>query len=372
MPELLLLEGEDLPELMSRVREELGPRATIVRAERVRHGGVAGFFAREHYELTVEVPDRPRAPSRTTIPAADPLEALMDAADRAEASGRGVPEPAVSTAGARFAAVLEGVRALAGDAAARPAAPDCRGDVAGALTATPGTGAPGTSPASRSAVVVPASDPPGAEPSWGRSAVALLAAGVPAELLDRAGSVAEVLERIPQPPDAPRQPGQVLVVVGPPQAATATAGLLRLRWDLPEGAVVAAGDEGLTSGAAVVRWRVRSGQAPHPWVLVVGVTDDPTGRLLASGLVAAAQPDAVWAVVDARTKAADAARWLEQVGGARRPDALAVLGLLDTADPGTVLGLGLPVAWADGIPASRALWASVLGQSVDAALRHRA
>jgi hypothetical protein len=102
-------------------------------------------------------------------------------------------------------------------------------------------------------------------------------------------------------------------------------------------------------------------------VLVVGVTDDPTGRVLASGLVAAAQPDRVWAVVDARTKGADAARWLEQVGSARRADALAVMGLLDTGDPGTVLGLGLPVAWADGIPASRALWASVLGQAVDAA-----
>ncbi len=50
---------------MLRVREEMGPDATIVRAERVRTGGIAGFFAREHYELTVEVPDRPGGRCRT-------------------------------------------------------------------------------------------------------------------------------------------------------------------------------------------------------------------------------------------------------------------------------------------------------------------
>ena len=127
----------------------------------------------------------------------------------------------------------------------------------------------------------------------------------------------------------------------------------------------------LTSTAAVVRWRMRTAQSPHPWLLVVGVTDDPTGRLLAAGVVAAAQADRVWAVVDARTKRDDAARWLEQVGSARRPDALAVHGLLDTSDPGTVLALGVPVAWADGVPGSRVLWATVLGQGIDLALGGR-
>lgn len=362
MPELLLLEGEDLPELMARVREELGPRATIVRAERVRHGGVAGFFARERYELTVEVPDRPRpAPPAGAVP--DGLEALLDAADRAEAGPTaGVVvapvAPRVSTAGARFAAVLDGVRALAGDDAPPPA---------DRWPEPPAVGAASVAPPTRTVVALPV---PGGSP-WGRAVVALVAAGVPPELLDGADSVAEVLERIPDPPPAPRRPGQVMVVVGPREPAAAVAALLRLRWDLPDEAVVEAGAEGLTSTAGVVRWRVRTGQAPHPWVLLVGVADDDTGRRQAAGLVAAAQADAVWAVVDARTKGADTARWLQQVGGARRPDALAVTGLLETGDPGTVLGLGVPVAWADGIPASRALWASVLGQGVDAALTRR-
>ena len=348
MPELLLLEGEDLPELMVRVREEFGPRATIVRAERVRRGGLGGFFAREHFELTVEVPEPPRPAPAAGV---DVLEVLLDAADRAEAA------PPVSTSGARFAAVLQGVRALAGDD--EPAA-------------APRTGPTSTVP--RPALVVRPPEPAAGgpeDPGWGRLAVALLAAGVPSELLDQAGSVAEVLERIPRAPAAPRGPGQVLVLVGPRDATASVAALLRLQWRLPDAAVVEAGPAGLTSTAAVVRWRVRTGEAPHPWLLVVGVGDDPTARVLAGGLVAAAQPDQVWAVVDARTKPDDAARWLEQVGGARPADALAIHGLLDTSDPGTVLGLGVPVAWADGVPASPVLWATVLGQGIDLALGPR-
>jgi hypothetical protein len=351
VPERLLLEGENLPELMARVRDELGPRATIVGAERVRDGGVAGFFARERYELTVEVPSRaPSVPAGT-----DPLEALLDAADRAEVSGTILAPPEVSTTGARFAAVLEGVRALAGDGA--PAVPIEKGSrpvlVDQVLRPIPGDEGPRPEPADGR--------------PWGRTAAALVTAGVPAAMLDGSGSLADVLDRIPLPPPVPRRAGQVLVVVGPLDGATAVASILRLQWGLPEAAVVDVRAAGLTSTGALVRWRVRSTEAPHPWVLVVGVADDRTGRALAAGLVAAAQADRVWAVVDARTKLVDASRWLEQIGGARRPDALAVLGLLDTGDPGTVLALGSPVAWADGIPASRALWGTVLGQCVEQA-----
>ena len=59
----LLLEGDNLESLLSRVRDEYGPSAQIVSAERMRTGGVAGFFAKERYELTVELAEltgRPR------------------------------------------------------------------------------------------------------------------------------------------------------------------------------------------------------------------------------------------------------------------------------------------------------------------------
>ena len=42
---------------MVRAREEYGADARIVRAEKVRSGGFMGFFAREHFELTVEISD---------------------------------------------------------------------------------------------------------------------------------------------------------------------------------------------------------------------------------------------------------------------------------------------------------------------------
>lgn len=53
----LLLEGPAIEPLLARVRAEHGSSARIVGAERVRSGGVGGFFSKEHYEVTVEVDD---------------------------------------------------------------------------------------------------------------------------------------------------------------------------------------------------------------------------------------------------------------------------------------------------------------------------
>jgi len=52
----LLLEGDDLEALLERARSEGGPDARIVRAEKVRQGGVLGFFAKERFEVALEVP----------------------------------------------------------------------------------------------------------------------------------------------------------------------------------------------------------------------------------------------------------------------------------------------------------------------------
>ncbi|MDP9392991.1 MAG: hypothetical protein M3Q27_01440, partial [Actinomycetota bacterium] len=57
MPTRLLLEGFDIEELLTRIREEHGPGARIVQAEKVRIGGVGGFFAKEKFEIAVEVDD---------------------------------------------------------------------------------------------------------------------------------------------------------------------------------------------------------------------------------------------------------------------------------------------------------------------------
>ena len=154
MPKRLLLEGTDLDELMVRVRAEMGPNARIIQAERVRSGGVGGFFAREHYEVTVEVPDDAADSSRGGRPAfvaartsagsgggagtaraMSGIEALLaeaDAADVTDEAERGwsqaksahspALEPHVSTGGDAFASVLDSVRNLAAGAPVKASA----------------------------------------------------------------------------------------------------------------------------------------------------------------------------------------------------------------------------------------------------------
>jgi hypothetical protein len=51
----LLLEGKSITALLAQVRAEHGDDVTIVAAEKIRSGGVGGFFAKERYALTVEV-----------------------------------------------------------------------------------------------------------------------------------------------------------------------------------------------------------------------------------------------------------------------------------------------------------------------------
>lgn len=50
-------EGAELEPLLARVREELGADVRIVEANRVLRGGVAGFFAKECFEVVAEVPE---------------------------------------------------------------------------------------------------------------------------------------------------------------------------------------------------------------------------------------------------------------------------------------------------------------------------
>jgi len=57
VPTRVLLEGPAIEPLLAQVRDEYGPGVRIVSADKVRSGGIGGFFAKQHYELSVEVPD---------------------------------------------------------------------------------------------------------------------------------------------------------------------------------------------------------------------------------------------------------------------------------------------------------------------------
>jgi hypothetical protein len=102
----LLLEGKSITELLARVRAEHGEDVTIVAAEKVRSGGIGGFFAKESYALTVEVdPDAGEGASDARI------HELMDA--RIPAAGR----HSARTDAAAGSEVAAGVAAAGGDAA---------------------------------------------------------------------------------------------------------------------------------------------------------------------------------------------------------------------------------------------------------------
>lgn len=352
----LLLEGPDLSELVAQVREQFGTRARIVRAERVRTGGFAGFFAKESFEMTVDVPDEPTRPVRAfahrpppapTAPAAG-IEDLLDAADAADVAADAPPATAVeprgtgvSTTSQEFAAVLDQVRTLVGLPAPDVVVPAPR---------TPPVPAPAaagrTSPTAAGGALL---------------RTELVRLGVPAALLDpEPVTLAAVLGRLPAPPRPPRGPGQVLAVVGEGDGPRAVARTLAVRWELADDQVVEM--HGSTTAAAVVP------DPTGPRVVALRVGPDALDRGRAAHVLASLGADQVWAVVDARTKPADASAWIGAVGAARRVDALAVQGLLDTRAPGTILELDVPVAWVDGVPASRLVWAAALGQELDAAL----
>src|SRR6476619_3478816 len=81
----LRLEGPDLPSLLEQVRAEYGPGARIVHAERIRRGGVGGFFARERYHVEVEVTEVSEVRAVTAVPAgrgASSARSVLDLVDR--------------------------------------------------------------------------------------------------------------------------------------------------------------------------------------------------------------------------------------------------------------------------------------------------
>lgn len=413
MPTRLLLEGADLAELMVHVREEFGPTARIVRAERVRSGGIAGFFARERYELTIDVPDATPAPTAGLprrrgagqVVTAGGIDALLAAADAGDAAPDGtlvappaaasaLPEqraPRVSTGEQAFASVLEQMRAMTGlppehhlevapepvAAAERtfeplgvPAAPVAPAAVASSPAGASGTASAGGAPGgAATAAATPDAATPAAPAAPGVPRAVLAELGVPAEMLAGDGPVelSRLLATVPPAPPLPRDPGTVVVVAGPPADATRVADLLALRTGGTT--VVAAGDaepvgggRRLTSVTAAQRWRTEHHDPDGVTVVALGVRPGRVREESAAELLAALAPDQAWGVVDARSKRRDCTRWIAAVGARRPLDALAVGGLFDTSEPGTVLGLGVPVAWIDGVPASRVAWAAALAE----------
>lgn len=107
-PSRFQLEGSSLSELTTRVAAEYGPHARIIAAEAVTSGGIQGFFAQRHYEVTVEVPEDTAQDAHSfDLPSRAGIAALLDDADNADVGiVPVVRRPQVSTASVDFATII--------------------------------------------------------------------------------------------------------------------------------------------------------------------------------------------------------------------------------------------------------------------------
>ncbi len=268
-------EGPDLEALLERIRRDLGDAARIVAANRVRRGGLGGFFAREHYEVIVERAE----PAKTAIlvdlrdepvedqPAAAPAGSVLELAEavngtervrqsrrarRAQAragaptsTGAGVvdlagaeidaaasTEPQISTETERFVEILD---RIARDVEAAETTPSAMirssFDQPAIIEVEPLTANPPTVSSAPVAVATSARAPmPFAPPRVRRGLDVevierpenvLARLGVPPRFIPRGvagiqlrGALIEALAQLPAPDVLPDAPGVVIAVVG--------------------------------------------------------------------------------------------------------------------------------------------------------------
>lgn len=311
-----VLEGPDIEELLGRVRAEHGERATIVRAEKVRTGGIAGFFAREHFEVAVsldgEVADRPALQVSAiehdrhadTVQTSEPttLADLVARAERDDTFDRTAHDD------------LDPV-----DRSGRLA------DLAGSLRRSVGRQAPldVSSPPTAAAGALVSRHPLPVRVEHPTPSVALLDARDQAALAVPTSTPVSASE-VP----APRGAGEVLVLLGEgvPVLALAEDAARRLR--IPRTRVLVASPDPLVPGLPAAR-RIEdpaAGRSRTAELLVAGsasivVVDAPlslladeTARAWLREMVLALHPTATWAALDRTRDASVNRRWLESLG----------------------------------------------------------
>lgn len=97
-----------MAEVTAKAHAEYGPKAKIIAAEAVTTGGISGFFAQRHYEVTIEVPDDSAQDAHEfDLPARAGIAALLDDADSADIGIVAAPvKPSLSTESVDFRAII--------------------------------------------------------------------------------------------------------------------------------------------------------------------------------------------------------------------------------------------------------------------------
>ncbi|MCL6550647.1 MAG: hypothetical protein K6T37_06525, partial [Acidothermus cellulolyticus] len=259
----MLLDGPNLEELLLRARDECGANGRIVKAEKIRPGGLAGLFARDRYELTIEIDDVPAEPSAPHAPNADTGPATPTAAPRSaaaslldlaeaisdreiDAAARQHGGPRLSTEGVSFASVLEELTNTIGDGPDSPGRNPAHGAAGNSAESTAKT-ADSTAVTAAEFPRLDGSDPSVVRPRIGDPALRgdrpvpgtnrrgydvlhpataatlparLYGLGIPQQFLptdgtgDLLAALVAALRALPPAPQPPMRPGDILAVVG--------------------------------------------------------------------------------------------------------------------------------------------------------------
>lgn len=297
MPTRLQLRAATPEGLDAKILSRFPAGTRKVEVEKVTEGGIAGFFAKVHYEAVVEVPD---APAPGTGPVFPPVPA--PAGRKRKSAAHPVPTPA-------------GVAALLANADSADAAMHSVVPVAPAPEVSTKTK---TFDDLMDSLEYTTATPEEAEGAG--SAPALMTAPGDAILVVGVGADALVTAR------------SMAAAAG--SATVKTAGSFRVE-----------GVEHLVGRQGLVAARAAGVIAGEPVFIAFGLGSD--GALRANALTEL-KADQVWIAVDATRKHSDTIAWVRKVGWAASIDALAVIGSTDTLTPSSVNELNVPIGWIDG------------------------
>ncbi|ACL40932.1 hypothetical protein Achl_2971 [Pseudarthrobacter chlorophenolicus A6] len=339
MPKHFRLKGPSLEAIRDKAVARHGAGARIIAAEKVSNPGIAGLFAGDRFEATVEVPD---AVASTATPASVAAPASLAAGPAAGETATAVPGAA---ADAHPVLRRTAIAALLEEA-----------DASERLLHTPRPGVsagpalpPVNSPAAREDTAVTPVSTAGAD-----------FAGLLAQLGSEYGQLPPAVVRSNDEPRAPKPrkahapltgAGDLVLLLGlgddalgPALEISMAAGGCDVRTG---GRLTAFGHLHVADRQAATAARASAVNTGQTLLLAYGL-GRPRDVAAQAALLDAIGADQVWAVVDARRKTEDTAAWLAVLAGNVAVDALAVVGSEDTLSPGTVEGLGLPVGWLDG------------------------
>ena len=302
MPSLLQLSAPTIDDLRQKVRDEHGPSARIVSAEKVIPRGIGRIRKPTYFEAVVELPDAPPAPPDVQVdPAArHGIAALLADAEDAEDAHAGRNGAGTSPSGGTFDELMAHLVSFA--APAEPAA------------------------------LTPLTPLEPAVPVVATRLLELEAAHPPLQ--------------VPVPPSVP---GDLVAVVSLGQDALAIAqGMCK----------VFAGE---VRGAGAIKVRGRPPLTDRRSALLARADGVVNGTVVFCAFgadarddsleaLAAIDPDQVWVVVDAGRKVEDTQRWVDRIAAAVDIAAIAVVGAASTSTPATVNSLGIPIGWVDGAP----------------------